>query len=438
MAYPGSRATQILKDADLYYATTTNDSRAIIERGDGPYVWDVDGYKYIDMHGGASVASLGHNHQPSIETICAHVQKTGIIHAEHHNAVNRAAIELAKFLAINSPVRKPSKVFLSNSGAEANEAARKLCEAYRYHQDERDSRPRAIYFYDGFAGRTHGVLAATTSNPTVQRDPFWNHCDQKNSIYLPYPTKANAIFLYEKLANLDLSTIDRLLIELPCQGEAGVIPADEETLKHVYQLTQEAGIFWIVDAIQCGIGRVGTLFGCDVYPWLTPDILTLAKALGGGLPIGATIFRVDLDWKKGEHSNTFGGNPVVSQLALTVLACVQELIASGAIKRIEQTMHKRLHLLRHHPTVRDTRGMGAMWAVELYGTKLRDRLIDICEEMTVTDGCGIKLLAGGETSVRLMPPLTISPKDLKIALNLFLIALNKLRDEAYSSSRAIS
>ncbi len=432
MTYPGPRGTQILEDAEEFYVTSTNNSRAIIDRGDGPYLYDVDGYKYIDLHCGAGVTNLGHNHQPSIQAICERVQKTGIIHTEHHNAFNPTAIELSKFLALNSPVKKPAKVFLSNSGAEANEAARKACEAYRYHRGEQQTKSRAIYFENGFAGRTHGVLAATTSNPTVQRDPYWTHCDQENSIYLPYPTKEHSALLKQKLSELDLSTIDRLLIELPCQGEAGIIPADEETLKNLYEVTHNAGILWIVDSIQCGIGRVGTLFGCDFYPWLEPDILTLAKALGGGLPIGATILRADLDWKKGEHSNTFGGNPVISQLALTVLSCVQELIRSGAIKKIEQAMRKRLYILRNHPMVQDTRGLGAMWAVELPDAKLRDRLIDVGEEMAQTENYGIKLLSAGKKSVRLMPSLTISPKDLTIALDLFLVALNRLLDDRKS------
>lgn len=429
--FPGPHAIEILKDAETFYATSTNHSRSLLVRGDGPYVWDVDGYKYIDMHCGASVTNLGHNHQPSIEAVCKQIRETGIIHSENHNAFNPTAIELAKFLAIHSPVKKPAKVFLSNSGAEANEAARKLCEAYDYHLVS-GQRPRAIYFENGFAGRTHGVLAATSSNPAVQRDPYWNHCEQINSIYLPYPTKKNSALLQKKLSELDLSTIDRLLIELPCQGEAGVIPVDEQTLKYVYQITQNAGIFWIADCIQCGIGRVGTLFGCDIYPWLKPDILTLAKGLGGGLPVGATIFSSFLDWQEGEHSNTFGGNPVVCSLALTVISCIQELLEKGAVKVIEQIIRKRLQILRRHPMVQSTRGMGAMWAVQLPDATLRDRLIDIGEEMATTDGCGLKLLSGGKKSVRLMPPLTISPKDLRIALDLFLTALNKLTDEQHN------
>lgn len=432
MTYPGPRAVAILKDAEKFYATSTNNSRAIIERGDGSYLYDVDGYKYIDMHCGAGVTNLGHNHQPSLQIIIRQIQTTGIIHTEHHNAFNPTAIELSKFIAIHSPVRKPSQIFLSNSGAEANEAARKLCEAYRFHRNEQQSRPKAIYFENGFAGRTRGVLVATTSNPTVQRNPYWDHCDQENSVYLPYPTKQNSSLLRKKLSKLDFSPIDRLMIELPCQGEAGIIPADEETLQYLYEATRHAGILWIVDSVQCGIGRVGTLFGCDFYPWLKPDILTLAKGLGGGFPMGATIFHSDLDWQEGEHSNTCGGNPVISRLALTVLACVQELIASGAVKRIEQTMHKRLHILRGHPMVRDTRGVGAMWALELPSVKVRNRLIDIGEEMAQTDTCGLKLLGAGK-SVRLMPPLTMSPKDLTFALDLVLVALNKLYDEERSS-----
>lgn len=429
MTYPGPKAKEILQDADTFYATSTNDSRALIARGEGPYVWDVDGYKYIDMHCGAGVTNLGHNHAPSMRVIREQVTETGIIHTEHHNAFNPTAIELAKFLAINSPAKKPAKVFLSNSGAEANVAAIKACQAYRFHRGERQTRRKAIYFENGFAGRMLGLLAGTSSNPALQRDPYWTHCDQENTIYLPYPTRANRDLLKKRIAEISLDEVDYLLIEIPCQGEAGIIPADEETLHYLYEVTQNAGILWIADCIQCGIGRTGTLFGCDIYPWLKPDILTLAKGLGGGLPIGATIFHSSLDWKKGEHSNTFGGNPVVCPLALTVLACVQELLLKGAVSVIEQTMHKRLHILRRHPMVQDARGVGAMWAVELATPQLRDRLVDIGEEMAMTDGCGIKLLGAGKKSVRLMPPLTISPKDLRIALDLFLAALNKLADK---------
>lgn len=113
---------------------------------------------------------------------------------------------------------------------------------------------------------------------------------------------------------------------------------------------------------------------------------------------------------------------------------MQKLIAPDAVKRIEQAMHKRLHILRRHPMVRDIRGLDAIWAVELPDAKLRDRLIEIGEEMAHTDGCGFKLLAGGEKSVRLMPPLTISPKNLKKALDIFVVVLNKLRDEKDSYS----
>lgn len=435
MNYPGRRAAEILRDAELYYATSTHDSRAVIARGAGPYVWDVDGYKYIDMHCGAGVANLGHSHQASIQALNEQFQ-TGIIHTEHHNAVNPSAITLAVFLATHSPVKKPSKVFLSNSGAEANEAARKLCEAYRYHAGEKNKRSGALYFDNGFAGRTHGVLPATSSNPATQRDPYTDHCDRENSIYLPYPTQNNARLLQKKLLEIDFSTIDRLMIELPCQGEAGIIPADEETLKTLHDITRKNGILWIVDSIQCGIGRVGTLFGCDLYPWLKPDILTLAKGLGGGMPIGATIFDARLDWQKGEHSNTFGGNPGISRLALTVLACVQELIIWGAIKKIEEEIRKFMGILQYHKMVYTTRGLGAMWAVELPSAKLRNRLIDIGEEMAVSDGCGLKLLGAGKKSVRLMPPLTISSTDLSLAFHLFSVALDKLRHEQGSITRS--
>ncbi|MDP3778843.1 MAG: aminotransferase class III-fold pyridoxal phosphate-dependent enzyme [bacterium] len=425
MTFPGTNTLAVLRDTEKYYATNTMDSRILAASGNNAIITDPDGNTFIDLHCGAGVNNLGMNNPHIMAAIQAQLQ-TGIIHAEHHNAPNAAAIELSQLLAETCPVYKPSKVFLSNSGAEANEAAIKICEAVNFHSSPSFVRHKAIYFENGFAGRTHGVLSATSSNPSAQRDPYWNHCDQENSIYLPYPTKNNATLLKERLQAINLEEVDRLLIELPCQGEGGIIPAHEETLHYLYEVTGQAGIFWITDAIQCGMGRCGTLYGPEIFPWLTSDILTLAKALGGGIPMGATIFRADLDWQRGEHSNTFGGGALACRVALSVIEQISQLLANGTVATISRTIESFAQTLLAHPCITDVRGIGAMWAIEFTSPTLREMLIRMGEETRSSQGHGLKLLSAGKKSMRIMPPLTIEPALLIHALETIDLMLSKL------------
>ena len=429
MKFPGKHSRAVLEKAERYYATTTANSRALVATGDNAIITDPDGLMYIDLHCGAGVNNLGMNNPHIIEAIRAQMG-TGIIHSEHHNAPNPLAVELSELLATTCPVKKPSKVFLSNSGAEANEAAIKLCEAWKFHMGQFYAGPRyrnkAIYFENGFAGRTHGVLSATSSNSAVQRDPFWTHCDQESAIYLPYPTKDNASLLKRRLHPINLHEVDRLLIELPCQGEGGIIPADEETLAYLYNATQKFGIRWITDAIQCGMGRCGTLYGPELFPWLESDILTLGKALGGGIPMGATVFSAHLDWKHGEHSNTFGGGPLASRVALTVIGEITRLLANGAVAHISEMIASFSSSFLSHPCVTDVRGLGAMWAIELTTPDLRNAFIRIGEEMATAECYGLKLLAAGKKSVRIMPPLTIEETTLTTALQQLSLALHEV------------
>lgn len=440
--FPGPIARRYLEKLAKYYATTTISSRVFPERREGSYIIDKDGFHFLDLHGGASVMTLPKS--PFIEKeIVAQIIKNRF--TEHHSTPNPDAIVCAEILATRSPVKKPSKVFFSSSGTEANEAARKLCETYRYHRGETKKRNKTIYFVNGFAGRTHGSLAGTTSKPAAQRDPFWNEWDREHSLYLSFPQKGkdNNEFYLELSYGRDyfgnrfsLEEVDRLLIELPCQGEGGVIPIDEGWLEYFYHKTQDAGVFFIADCVQCGMGRTGSLFGCDVFPWLQSDILTMGKALGGGMAIGATIFRADLDWQPKEHSNTFGGNPVVMAAALAALQETDQLINDGSIKKLEHALSLRLRECaeRFPDFIVEIRGMGAMWAMELVTANTQERLIQIGEEMVNETGCGLLLLGAGNVhipnhAVRIMPPLTITCDELDHAFSLLTSAFTLLRKE---------
>mgnify|MGYP001566204777 CR=1 FL=1 len=427
--FPGPVAMSLLKDAETYYATNTMGSRICVARRAGAVVTDYDGFKFVDFHCDASVNNLGGNHPRIYAAIHSQID-TGNIFSEHHNAPNLAAVELAKLLALKSPVGKPAKVYFSNSGAEANETAIKLCKAYRYVRGE-EQRKKAVYFTNAFHGRTLGILPGTNSKPKVQRDPFWNHCDIENTIYLPYPAIGTdwRKTYREMLELLNPDEIDRMMIELPCQGEGGIIPADENAVAYLCGFANAAEIIFIVDAIQCGMGRAGSLFGCDRWDWLKPDILCLGKALGGGIPIGATIFRSDLDFAKpGMHSSTFGGGPLAARVGLAVLAEIEQLIADGTIAKLEFALSERLRRIEEKfPTViLETRGVGAMWAHEIADANLRDAIQRKCEDLAETEEYGLRLLTAGRRAIRFMPPLTIDLDLLGRALDLYEKVLSSL------------
>lgn len=429
MKFPGLNALQILEKRNRYYATSTDTSRVIPDRREGVFVIDVDGLRFIDLNCGASVLNLGQN----TKVVNAIVEATGRnLFTEHHQGPNTDAIALAEILAEQSPVKKPSKVFFTSSGTEANEAAKKLSEAYRYHRSEKKKRKKGLYFLNGFAGRTHGTLIATTSNPEAQRNPYWNDCDKLNSCYLPYPQKG---YDWKELKTclqegrdlfgntFLLEEVDYLLMELPCQGEGGVIPVDEEGLKYLFQTTQQAGIFFIADIVQCGMGRTGSIFACDRFPWFKPDMLTMAKALAGGISAGAVIFRADLDWKPNEHSNTFGGHPIAMSAALAAMRETERLITEGAVERLAKSLETRLRGLAEQfsDLILEVRGWGAMWGIEVRGSALKARLITQGEEIVNETGCGLMLLgAGNEFNhvVRVMPPLVITEQELDLAFSL--------------------
>ncbi len=420
--FPGPKALAVLEKAKKYYATTTQNSRVVVKSGEGAIVTDVDGNQFFDLHCDASVNNLGRNNS-GIRTRIIEQSVTGNMFSEHHSAPNAKATDFAEILCEKSPVPKPAKVFFSNSGAEANEAARKLCRAYRLRKGEA-YRKTNIYFFNGFAGRTKGVLAATSSKPEVQRDPFWDHCDQVNSLYLPYPREISFEQTLKRFENFMLEHVDSLLIELSCQGEGGIIPASAYAVSRIIEKAQAAGVICIVDAIQCGMGRDGSMFGCDHLAFgITPDILTMGKALGGGLPIGATIFRGDLDFeKKGQHSNTFGGGPMVMSSAIEAFFQIEKMLSLGFVGILENILSENLlEIYSRHPNImaKKPRGRGAMWALEFVSAEIRDLVIQRSEEAVTIEGKGLRLLGAGDKSIRFMPPLNIAPEDLKRALGIF-------------------
>ena len=425
--FPGPAAQDVLDLNERYYAKTTISSRIVPHIGRGAIVTDIDGYNFIDLDCGAGVNNLGHCHPEIVEASCDQAKILGF--AEHHNGPNWYGANLAMELATKSPVamyrNEYPKVFLSSTGTETNEAALKLCRNHRLYVSKEPNRTRAIYFKNGFAGRTRGSLVATSSKPAWQRDPFWDFQDQINTKYLPYPRESHDWNeLKKEFDGLNLAEYDHILMEVPVQGEGGIFPVDESALKYIYEKAKDADVIFISDCVQTGLGRVGTLFGCDIFDWFHPDILTLSKALGGGdTPIGATIFRRDLDWVESKmHSNTWGGGPKASRVALTALRVVKEIIEEGRIEKITHILDKRLRELYQYKCVEDVRGKGAMWGVEFSKTAIRDEIVKRGEELVLEEDYGLKLLSAGneinDNVIRIMPPLIISDDLLNLAIDL--------------------
>lgn len=420
--FPGPISTQLLKDADTYCATTTMASRICVSRRYGPIVEDYDGFKFIDFHCDASVNNLGGDH-PVLKEAMLSQAGTGNFFSEHNNSPVDQTVRLSKLLTEKSPVPTPAKVYIGNSGAEANEAALKLCRCYRWRHGE-ENRWSTIFFENAFHGRTLGILPGTSSKPETQRDPFWTSWDKNHTHTPPYPTKGtNAYYFKKYFADIDPNLISIVFIELPCQGEGGVIPADMELVRYVYEWTRKHDIFFVVDSIQCGMGRTGHLFGCDptVWGWLKPDILVLGKALGGGQPNGATIYKSDLDFKPGMHSSTFGGGPVVTTTSLAAFKEIEKLILNGTVGLLAERLRADLTDIQEKfpHFITETRGVGAMWAHEIVSPEIRDRVIEKCEELVETEECGLRLLGAGRKAIRFMPPLNIDHKTLELGFSLY-------------------
>lgn len=428
--FPGHISERILEQTRKHYAPNTQSSRlALARRESAGIVVTEDGLKLYDLHCDASFNNFGGDPSWAHEVleIITDQSSKRLYNTEHHNAPNRYAVELAEFLATHAPVKSPSHVFFSNSGAEANEAAQKACISTRYHSAT-NKRVHALYFQNGFAGRTLGTIPATSSKPERQRDPFWNQYQKEHTLYVPYPARGtDRRFFKEALDAIDLNVVSHLLIELPCQGEGGIRPIDEVSLRYLYNKAQEAGVIWISDGVQCGMGRVGTLFGADVFPWLQSDILTLAKSLGGGIfPIGATILNRNVLWREGEHSNTFGGGQTIARVAYAAVRKAIGLIESGRVRAIEDLIRSYESRFRKAPGVIDVRGIGAMWGIEFAESTRRDRLIVRGEELAAEEPYGLRLLGAGRSVVRLMPPLTMEECELIYVLDLLLRTMHSL------------
>jgi len=379
--------TDIIKQADSVIASTYSRFPLVLTRGQGCIVYDVDGRQYIDFLAGIAVCNLGHAHPRIVEAL--RKQAAALFHVSNlYYTIPQ--VELAAKLVEKSFA---DRVFFCNSGAEANEASIKLARKY-FHDKDESERYRIISMKKSFHGRTMGTLSATGQDKIrAGYEPMLDGFD-----FVPF----NDI---EALRNAITPKTCAVMME-PIQGEGGVRCPKEGYLESVRQLCNDSGILLIFDEIQTGIGRTGKLFAYEHFN-LTPDIMSLAKALGNGLPIGAMLAseKIAAAFSPGAHASTFGGTPLVTAASLEALKVMEE---DGVVDRCKKTgdyfKEQLCELKEQHNVIEDVRGVGL-----LLGMKLKipgGPVVNQCMER------GFLINCIQENILRFIPPLIIEKKDI--------------------------
>ena len=418
---PGPKARAILaRDAQHISPSYPRDQPFVIERGQGTEVWDVDGNRYLDFAAGIAVCSTGHGHPDVVRAIQRQAEKFLHISSDYHH---EKWVELSEALDRIAPFAEDAVVFLSNSGTEAVEAAIKLA---RYHT----KRPRFVGFYGGFHGRTMGALAFTASKYKQQQGFF---TPMPGVTHVPYPNdfrpllagddQGTAVLSYIEnvlfASNVPASEVAAIVIE-PIQGEGGYIVPPDGFLAGLRALCDRHGILLVFDEVQSGIGRSGRMFAAQHWG-VKPDIMTLAKGLGSGLPIGLVVARRDLmsKWKPGAHGNTYGGNPLCCAAALATLELVESQYAANAAKVGDYFMGKLRALQKRMPVIGQVRGRGLMIGAELVDPATKAPAGALCQSViTRAFHRGLLLLPCGASTLRFMPPLMIDEGHVDEAMQL--------------------
>lgn len=424
---PGPRARALLeRDRLVSSPSLARDYPFVMARGRGAEVWDVDGNRFLDFASGIAVCATGHAHPQVVQAIKSAADDFLHISSDYwHERMTR----LAERIDALDPVGEPAQVFVCQSGTEAVEGAIKLA---RYVT----GRPRFIGFLGGFHGRSMGSLAFTASKYTQQAGFFPT---MPGVTQVPYPNSYRPLFagmdqgravldyieqvLFQ--SNVPASEVAAVLIE-PVQGEGGYLIPPDGFLRGLRELCDRHGILLIFDEVQCGIGRTGRMFASEHWG-VAPDIMTLAKGLGSGLPIGLTVARRRHmeKWKRGAHGNTFGGNPLCCAAALATLDLVEGEYAANAASVGEYFLGRLRELQKRFECIGDVRGKGLMIGMEMVtDPHSRAPAKALCEAVvTRAFHNGLLLLSCGLSTVRFIPPLMIDRAHVDEAMTLLEMAI---------------
>ena len=384
-----------------YYMQTFERLPVTLVRGKGPYVWDDEGKQYLDFVGGWAVNTLGHCHPAVTKALTEQASKLIQTSNQFYTVPQ---LKLAQLLVENSCL---DRVFFGNSGAEANEGAVKL--ARRYGQLKLKGAYEVISTFSSFHGRTLAMVAAT-GQPKFQQS------------YPPLPTGfVNVPF--NDVEAIKSATTERtcaVMVE-PIQGEGGVNLPAEGYLLAIRKWCDQKGILLILDEIQTGIARTGTLFAYEQYG-VEPDIMTLAKGLAGGVPIGAILAKEKASvFAPGEHGSTFGGNPLACAAGYATVKFVIDNNIAGRVKEVGDYLIGRLEKMKpKYPAITDVRGRGLLVAVE-FDSDIAQLLVESCLER------GLLINKLKPNAIRFIPPLIIGKKEVDEALDILDKALTSLK-----------
>ena len=361
-------------------------------RGEGSRVWDEDGREYLDCVAGIAAVSLGHSHPEVVKAV--QEQAASLMHVSNYY-YTVPQVKLAQLLCEHTAM---DKVFFCNSGAEAVEGCIKL--ARKWGKEKRDGAFEIIVAENAFHGRT---LAAVTATATERyRAPFTPLVE--GFVRVPFNDM-------EAIKGATSGKTAAVLLE-PIQGEGGVNLPDDDFFPQLRAWCDEAGILLMVDEVQSGVGRVGKLFAHQLYG-IEVDVMAVAKGLGGGFPIGAFLAKEHCAvLSLGDHGTTFGGNPLATHVAYTVLKHIIENDLPSQVAKKGEHLERRLRSLAdRHPMIKEVRGKGLLWAIEL-DREAAEEAVRLCLE----EG----LLANNvkPTALRLMPPLTVTEEELDRAVEI--------------------
>jgi len=421
-ALPGPKAKQVVeRDAKFMSPSFTRDYPLVAKSGRGAMVEDVDGNVFLDFAAGIAVCSTGHCHPKVVAAI--QKQAAELIHMSGTDFYYESLPLLAERLAKTVPGAEDKKVFFTNSGTEAIEGAVKLA---RYTT----KRDKMIAFYGCFHGRTMGSLSLTASKAT-QRRGFGSLLGGVEHIPYPYAyrcalghgpetcgeeildTLENQIF--KRL--FDPTEVAGIIIE-PIQGEGGYVPAPKFFLQELQRICRQHGIMLITDEVQSGMGRTGKWWAFE-HAGIEPDIITSAKGIASGMPLGAIIARSTvMDWKPGSHGTTFGGNPVCLAASLATMDLIEGGLMENARKMGKYIFERTADWTNKFKIVGDVRGKGLMVGIEFVrDQRTKERAADL--RKAIVDRAfhkGLLVLGAGENSLRLSPPLLIDEEQADFAV----------------------
>ena len=418
---PGPAAREIIVKDDSYVATTTKSLQIVAKRARGLDVEDVDGNMFLDFSSGISVLNVGHCHPRIVEAVKR--QSGELMHFAGTDFYYDIQASLAQRLSEVTPGTYEKKTFFSNSGTESVEAAIKIA---RWST----RRSRMIAFIGAFHGRTMGSLSLTASKPVQQQRffpgvPGVTHLPFAYCYRCPYHLEYPSCDLWcaKTLEETYFSTFvppDEVaaLFGEPVQGEGGYVVPPKEFYPTIHKIIKKHGILFADDEVQAGLGRTGRMWGIENWG-IQPDIMSMSKSLGSGIPIAATVFRKELDFGvEGSHSNTFGGNLVGCAASLATLDVIKdERLVENSAKMGEYFRKRLAELQEKHEIIGDVRGLGLMIAVEFVRNR-KTKEFAVKERDDIINGAfkrGLILLGCGKSGVRLIPSLNVTKEQIDTA-----------------------